>query len=316
MQNYKKNVCMNCAEANQLDLVDYLYLLGHQPKKVRSNDHWYLSPLREEKDPSFKVNTSKNIWYDHGIGKGGKLIDFVMEYYHCNAGEALQKIVSFHGQKQQQNNALRQPFHRHETSETNEANASETAIKITAAKQPITDLLLCSYLKKRRIEKEITNKYCQEISFTLKDKNYKAIGFKNNAGGFELRNENFKGSSSPKYISYIDNKTSNISVFEGFFDFLSYQSIYQNQEQEMTNFLILNSLSFFERSLLLMEKHNNIKLYLDNDDAGRKYTSLALKRSSQFQDKSKLYRGHKDLNEWVMNIGKARKQRQSFTRHL
>jgi len=74
------------------------------------------------------------------------------------------------------------------------------------------------------------------------------------------------------------------------------------------NFLILNSLSFFERSLLLMEKHQRIHLFLDHDNGGRKCTSLALKRSVKFTDESKLYKGYKDLNEWMMNFGKLEKK--------
>ena len=58
---------MNCAEANQIDLVDYLYSLGYQTEKIRGNDYWYLSPLRDEKEASFKINRKKNVWYDHGI---------------------------------------------------------------------------------------------------------------------------------------------------------------------------------------------------------------------------------------------------------
>jgi hypothetical protein len=141
---------------------------------------------------------------------------------------------------------------------------------------------------------------------------YKAIGFKNNAGGFELRNEYFKGSSSPKNVNYFDYQANTINVFEGFFDFLSYQTIQQNQGQALTNFLILNSLSFFERSLLLMEKHQSIHLYLDHDEAGRKCNSLALKRSEKFHDESKLYKGYKDLNEWIMNFGKSIRQKHSL----
>ena len=70
-----------------------------------------------------------------------------------------------------------------------------------------------------------------EVVFTNADKEkiYSAIGFKNNAGGYELRNEYFKGSSSPKCVTYLDNKADKISVFEGFFDFLSHQSIHQKQ---------------------------------------------------------------------------------------
>ncbi len=65
-----------CAEANQIDLVDYLQKCGHQAIKIRNNDYWYLSPFREEKTPSFKVNRKLNIWYDHGYRKGRKFSGF------------------------------------------------------------------------------------------------------------------------------------------------------------------------------------------------------------------------------------------------
>ncbi len=67
---------LSIEEAKQTDLVDYLSKSGHQPAKVRGNDYWYLSPLREEKTPSFKVNRKLNRWYDHGLGKGGNIIDW------------------------------------------------------------------------------------------------------------------------------------------------------------------------------------------------------------------------------------------------
>lgn len=86
---------MNCEQANLIDLVDYLHSLGYDPKKIRGEDHWYLSPLREEKEASFKVNKNKNVWFDHGLGKGGKLVDFATEYFRCDVSETLQKISSF-----------------------------------------------------------------------------------------------------------------------------------------------------------------------------------------------------------------------------
>ncbi|MDQ2719349.1 MAG: toprim domain-containing protein [Bacteroidota bacterium] len=59
----------------------------------------------------------------------------------------------------------------------------------------------------------------------------------------------------------------------------------------LTNFLVLNSLSFFERSVLLMEKHESIHLYLDNDDAGKKWLEFAQNRCLKYSDESKLYQG-------------------------
>jgi hypothetical protein len=142
------------------------------------------------------------------------------------------------------------------------------------------------------------------------EKKYTALlALKNNAGGYELRNKYFKGSSSPKWVTYINNKSDKLTVFEGFFDFLSYQSMHQNQQQMFSGFLILNSLSYFERSLLLMEKYDSIHLYLDNDNAGKKCIKLAQKRSSKFLDESKLYKRYKDLNDWKINFGKILKNR-------
>ena len=97
-----------CEQANQMDMVRYLEGIGFLPKSIRENDFWYLSPLRDEKSPSFKVNRIKNVWYDHGMGKGGTLVDFGILYYRCSVKEFLQKMeeekgvnISFHPQNKQ-----------------------------------------------------------------------------------------------------------------------------------------------------------------------------------------------------------------------
>lgn len=54
-----------------MDMIDYLKTLGFKPEKIRNNDYWYLSPLREEKTASFKVNRKLNAWYDHEVGREG-----------------------------------------------------------------------------------------------------------------------------------------------------------------------------------------------------------------------------------------------------
>jgi hypothetical protein len=89
----------------------------------------------------------------------------------------------------------------------NHWNAAETAIEIIAAKKPIADPMLCRYLKQRRSDKTVADKYCDEVIFKFSDRDAKhtIIGFKNSAGGYELRSEYFKLSSSPKYVTYITN---------------------------------------------------------------------------------------------------------------
>ncbi len=79
-------------EVKQLDMVEYLEKLGYQPRKIRNNDFWYLSPLRDEKTASFKVNRKLNAWYDFGLGQGGNIIDFCILYHNCSVSELLQKL--------------------------------------------------------------------------------------------------------------------------------------------------------------------------------------------------------------------------------
>jgi hypothetical protein len=94
-----KHSSLTCAEARQIDLVNYLANLGHQPQKILGNDYWYRSSLRAEKHASFKVNRKKNIWYDFGTGAGGTIIDFGIRYHHCSISQFLKQLqpsFSFH----------------------------------------------------------------------------------------------------------------------------------------------------------------------------------------------------------------------------
>ena len=57
-----------------------------------------------------------------------------------------------------------------------------------------------------------------------------------------------------------------------------------------------------------MEQHEKIRLYLDRDKAGQNCSRYALSLSDKYKDESQLYKNHKDLNDWIMNIGKAQKK--------
>jgi hypothetical protein len=283
-------------ELKQIDIVDYLEKLGHQPQKIRNNDYWYLSPLRDEKQPSFKVNRKLNAWYDHGIGKGGNIIDFGILYHNCSVSEVIKKLqhyLSFH----QQTLTVKQPL----ANTQKLSEAVEPNIRVIAAK-PLTHPSLCHYVDDRKIPLNIAKKYCREVEFELNGKRYFAVGFENKSGGFELRNEHFKGSSSPKDVTLIEqNNSNNISVFEGFFSFLSHQTLHQNDVAHLTNFLVLNSLSFFEKSREIMEQHQQINLFLDRDNVGFKHCQKALQWDKKYMDQSQLYQDHKDLNDYLVH---------------
>jgi len=298
---------LSCREAKKKDLVTYLDSLGHRPEEIKGDDYWYRSPLREEKTPSFKVNRKFNIWYDHGIGKGGNLIDFGILYHHCSVKELLEKLQdnsSFHPQPiknlDADQRAPQEPISR---------------IQILSEK-PIDAAPLTRYIAARGIALDLAKSYCKQVEFSLYNNQGVAIGFPNQSGGFELRNASFKGSSSPKDISFIDNQVKDLAVFEGFFSFLSFLTLKENLGIPLTNCLVLNSLAFFEKSRPLMEKHEHVFLFLDNDNAGIKYIEAALRWHNKYLDQSVKYSQHKDLNEWLKVQIKQPRLRRRHGRHI
>ena len=307
-----ENTVVTCNQANQLDLVDYLQSLGFAPQKIRGNDYWYVSPFREEKTASFKVNRKLNAWYDHGDGRGGKLVDFGILYFNCTVTELLKKISMA--------SPVIFPLHPPKpaiAAEKKQGAEEGAKIQIISSRE-IADPGLRHYLSTRQIPLPVANQFCDEVVFELYGKKHLAIGFKNELGGYELRNAYFKGSSTPKRPRLISpREQKELAVFEGFFSFLSFQTIVQSGTkipvelpQIQANYLVLNSLSFFDRSRELMERYEAVHLFLDRDKGGVLKTREALERSSKYKDQSKAYATFKDLNECLVNTLKTQLQQQ------
>ena len=90
--------------------------------------------------------------------------------------------------------------------------------------------------------------YCYEVHYLHKGRQYFAIGLKNDSGGWELRNEYYKNSSSPKDITHIKNGNEKLIVTEGMFDLLSILDSTKNLESEY-DFLVLNSTAFLKKAM-------------------------------------------------------------------
>ncbi len=288
---------LSLEEARQTDIVDYLSKLGHEPSKIRGGDYWYLSPLREEKTPSFKVNRKLNRWYDQGLGKGGNIIDLAVLYNNCTVGEFLHQLSG--------NFSFQKSLLIHDQKNLN--NTTENKINILQEKS-LSSFSLLRYLQQRRIPIDLAESFCKEVKYELNGKEYFGIGFKNDAGGYELRNPYFKAGSSPKGITTFNNGATDATVFEGFIDFLSFMVIHKNQPQILTDFLILNSIAFFEKARPWMEQHDTIRLFLDRDTTGQNCSKYALSLNKKYKDESSLYQHHDDLNDWLLNFGKAQKK--------
>lgn len=70
---------MDIQTAKQIKIADYLHSLGFSPVKQQGINLWYKSPLREETEASFKVNTERNQWYDLHSARVG-----ISSHWHRN----------------------------------------------------------------------------------------------------------------------------------------------------------------------------------------------------------------------------------------
>ncbi|WEK36154.1 MAG: CHC2 zinc finger domain-containing protein [Candidatus Pseudobacter hemicellulosilyticus] len=277
--------------ARKIDLVDYLARQGIEPARItRETQYWYHSPLHADKTPSFKIDRRKNLWYDFSSGKGGDLIDFATQFHQCSVKAFMQSL---------QGNA---PFKPRTSQTDTQQEAEENTITLKSVR-PLYHKALLQYLTYRNIPHDIGVQYCKQVHYQMYGREYFAIGFRNDSRGFELSNPYGKLSCSPKDVTTIKNGSDQLLVFEGFFNFLSFQAM--NRETWNTyDYLVLNSASFFGKSIPAMMEYKQVGLMLDQDNTGRRLTAEALELAPTFTDLSTLYQGFDDLNDMAMNKGK------------
>lgn len=157
----------------RLPIRAYLAERGLHPTKDNPRYGLYLSPLRKEHTPSFKVDYVQNLWYDFGLGAGGSIINLVMRLERCDFTQALRLLGS--GERTQM--AVRVP---------SSVPPTVPALRMLSD-IPLRHPALVSYLSSRGIDPAIVPVYCREVHYAVGGHNYFAVGFRNDAGGWELR---------------------------------------------------------------------------------------------------------------------------------
>ena len=202
---------MNINEIKKIKLADYLQSLGYTPIKQQGRSLWYKSPLRNETDASFKVNTELNQWYDFGIGKGGNIIALAAELYHSeNVAYLLERI------------AERTPYIRPASFSFGEQKAHNSSFQGVQVGELASPALI-DYLRGRGINIELAKRECKELRFEHNGKPYFAIGFPNISGGYELLRP------YTRIGSFLDNDQAGQRAYENL------KKIFGNRIQDMSH---------------------------------------------------------------------------------
>ena len=278
---------MNCTQFNKISVEEVLQSLGHFPTKQNEKEAWFLNPFSKENNASFKINKKLNYWYLFSEGIGGNNIDFMKKYLSASISEVLewaenQSFSSFQNQKNLPNQKLRNLPKNYQITEVKE----------------IQHAALLEYLKNRKVESQ--TEFLKEIHYQMNDKNYFGIGFKNDSGGYEIRNAYSKICLGKKDISSIKNDSKSLRIFEGFFDFISFKNVENYLEKEPSDYMILNSVSMLNKIKNNLDNYENIELYFDNDDAGNRAVNIVKNENKNSEDCRLLYSDFKDLNDWLI----------------
>lgn len=276
---------MDVRQMREIPIADFLNAMGIQPTKQKGDALWYSAPYRTERTPSFKVDIAKNVWFDFGMGKGGDIFDLAGEF--IGSGDFLLRAAFIAKSGTCPLPALEQPQRR----EKKEPVFNDIWVR------PLQDAKLLGYLKERGINAHVAIPNCEEVRYRVHGKWYYAIGFRNDAGGLELRNRFFKGCIPPKDISLKRNGSEVCAVFEGFMDYLSAMQL----GIIASDWLVLNSVSNVEKAVRALHGYERIDCFLDNDEAGRRTLErLRADFREKVIDRSSLYADHKDLNEFLL----------------
>lgn len=287
---------MNIQSAKKIDLIALLRNLGYTPCRFQPGYiAWYFSPFRDENNPSFKVDTRDNTWHDFGAGASGDTINFIREYHKTDTSGALKILDSGKFGKLL-------PFKPCQLSPIEE---KKSQIKIMQELE-IKSLMLLNYIENRKIPLNVARHYCKEIHYTSHHKNYIAIGFINDSGGYELRSPYFKGKSSDAISTLYTPGSIELNIFEGFFDFLAALTHFR-VPKPMNTTIILNSTNKTASCKIgklksILTQYSQINLYLDNDPqsrAGQIATSHIKTLHPNVKDYSILYKGYKDFSEFI-----------------
>ncbi|MFS2185619.1 hypothetical protein ACCC92_03035 [Mucilaginibacter sp. Mucisp84] len=279
----------------QVSLVDLLARLGFTPVRNSGKEKLYLSMIREsDTKPSFAVNDNLNVWFDHGLGKGGNVIDFGLAYWPgLSFPDVLEKITAVcalpgslpaNNDRTQRRRAVKLPNYRVEE------------VKELGSNPAITE-----YLQSRGVY-EHAIRHLSEVYYYVEDekklrKYFFAAGWQNELGAWEVRNKYFKGCLGHKAMTFLPGDPGKLAVFEGFLNYLSWLT---EHPFETDSILVLNTITLVFAATKKAGEFSQVNLFLDRDTVGHK-ASLDFQRAvPQARDCSYEYEGYNDYNDKLL----------------
>lgn len=296
METYSYNDIRKQAEiiSQGKSVLDYFFSLCEtgnlRYEGKQGKEYFFAHP--HQRTGSIAVSDKKNKWYDHSQGVGGDIINAIRHFEQKNFTEAIALVdKSIH--------PYRPPVGPKTASKAVEFN-------IVKESDHINHPALVKYIRSRGLEPGQLSGMAQEIHWAKGGKKFFGIGFINDRDGYAIRSSIFKFNIGPNHVTNIQIGTDpvGIKIFEGGFDLASFKKLNPSASYHA---IVLNGLA--NLSPHYMEEINSraislnfpIDLYLDNDLAGDKKTTMAKQLIKNAEDRRVLYQNFQDLNDYLVS---------------
>ena len=279
-------------KAKSVDLFHYMGMMGYKPVRYNDRKAYFISPKRQEKNPSFEVDRIRNTFADWGEdGAFGDPVDFIVWMNGCTNLEAAHILLKDESIPQ---------YHKPPLEQLNEKN-----IEVLETKEEITNESLIEYVEQvRKVPISVVNEYCQQVLFqfpTSRSIKHYGIALPNDKGGYAIRNTWFRGAVKPAGISTVHFTGGvEIMLFEGFMDWLSFIALYGEPQYTA---VVVNSLIFIPMMIDVLRGYDKTHLWVDNDPAADSKVEYLLVNKIDVIDHRGEFDGYNDLNEKLQAEG-------------
>ncbi|MBS1773062.1 MAG: hypothetical protein JST82_09375 [Bacteroidetes bacterium] len=295
---------MKIEYAKTIPLRKILFKIGFTPKKQTPDELLFISPFCNSGQESLSVALKTNTWFDTALGSGGDVIDLVTAY------------LQQQGNRDDEQSALR--WLKNMMSAPSKLDVSfvtdykeQDARFVLRNILPIRSLTLLRYLDARCIPRNYAYQFLRELRVLNKDKGkiFRAIGFRNEDGGFAIRSPILKASIAPNAITFIRGAEAKPDAFHVFRDIFDYLSILVHRKglpfREDT--IILNSYRNLNDATGYIRNYGYRMAYtwMENNPDGFKATEM-LERFFETEDGLRhlrmngFYAPHKSPNAWLI----------------
>lgn len=279
----------------QVSLTGLLARLGFQPVRGAGREIMYRNVLHQDrKKPSLCVNDNLGVWYDHGTGKGGNVIDFGLAFW---PGLGMKDVCGKVYEVMQQAVPATVSLLNH-TRRKRRKTLVQPYFKIDKVCELGKTPSIRQYLERRGIWQEAQG-ILQEVHYhsvhsKLQPRQFAAAGHRNDAGSWQVRNKYFKGCLGNKGLTLLPGDTRRLCVFKDMFDYLSWK----HEHQELSDSaLIINSYSLLPAAIKMATRYPHLNVYFDHTPEGHESLNQFLSELPYAADGTSAFQGHHAYNE-------------------